>query len=45
MKRFRVVITTRALLEVEEAFEWLAERSPAAAERWRAALLRAVHTS
>jgi plasmid stabilization system protein ParE len=39
---FRVEITVRAAEEVRQGFRWLAERSPAAAERWRASLLAAI---
>ena len=40
--KFRVHITLTAFEEVEEAYEWLAARSPSAARRWREALLKAV---
>ena len=39
---FRVEITRRAAQEVEEQYDWLAQRSQAAADRWRKALLAAV---
>src|SRR6476660_5339118 len=39
---YRVEVTATALAEIEKAFDWIAERSPAAAERWRASLLGAV---
>lgn len=41
---YAVLITPTALAEVQEAYEWLAEQSPPAAERWRAALLDAVQS-
>jgi plasmid stabilization system protein ParE len=40
--RFRVVITRRALREIDAALEWLAERSPPAAARWHRRLLDAI---
>src|SRR5262245_14701342 len=39
---YRVVITATALAEIEQAFDWLAERNPRAAEKWHASLLAAV---
>jgi len=39
---FRVEITRRAAREIEAQYEWLAERSPVSAERWRDSLLAAV---
>jgi plasmid stabilization system protein ParE len=39
---FRVEITRRAAREIENQFHWLAERSPAAAERLRDRLLAAI---
>jgi plasmid stabilization system protein ParE len=39
---FRVVIARKAAREIEDQYEWLAERSRAAANRWRASLLAAV---
>jgi plasmid stabilization system protein ParE len=38
---YRVIFTPRARAEAVEAFRWIAERSPAAAERWYAGLERA----
>jgi len=35
---YRVVVTARARADALEAFLWLAERSPDAAERWHLAL-------
>lgn len=40
--RYRVVVTTRARADALEAFTWLAERSPDAAERWYLALREAI---
>jgi plasmid stabilization system protein ParE len=40
----RVVVTARARAEALEAFVWLAERSPEAAERWYLALQRAIRS-
>lgn len=39
---YRVVVTTRARADALEAFVWLAERSPDAAERWFLALREAI---
>jgi plasmid stabilization system protein ParE len=39
---FRVEITRRAAREIEDQYEWLAERSRALADRWRGSLLAAV---
>jgi plasmid stabilization system protein ParE len=39
---FRVEIARRAALEIEDQYEWLAERSPVSADRWRDSLLAAV---
>jgi plasmid stabilization system protein ParE len=39
---FRVVITRKAAREIEHHYDWLAERSRAAADRWRDSLLAAV---
>jgi plasmid stabilization system protein ParE len=39
---FRVEIAGRAAREIEEQYEWLAQRSPTAADRWRDSLLAAV---
>lgn len=39
---FRVEIARKAAHEIEEQYEWLAERSPAAADRWRDSLLDAI---
>jgi len=39
---YRVVVTARARADALEAFTWLAERSPDAAERWFLALQEAI---
>jgi len=39
---YRVVVTARARADALEAFVWLAERSPDAAERWFLALQEAI---
>jgi plasmid stabilization system protein ParE len=39
-----VVIARAAAREIEEQYNWLAERSEAAANRWRDALLEAIDT-
>jgi plasmid stabilization system protein ParE len=39
---YRVVVTARARADALEAFIWLAERSPEAAERWYLALQGAI---
>lgn len=39
---YRVLVTARARADAVEALRWIAERSPAAAERWRAGLERAI---
>jgi plasmid stabilization system protein ParE len=41
---FRVEITRRAARDIQEQYDWLAERSPAAADRWRKALQGAVES-
>ena len=41
---FQVVIARKAAREIEEQYHWIAERSPAAANRWRNSLLDAVGT-
>ena len=41
---FQVVLARRAAREIEEQYNWLAERSEAAANRWRDALLAAIDT-
>jgi len=40
--KYQVEITDLAWFEVQEAYEWLAERAPPAAERWKSGLLAAV---
>ena len=37
-----VVITDKAWAEVEEAYDWLADRSPQSARKWKLGLLDAV---
>lgn len=37
--KYTVVITDTAWSEVEEAYEWLAARAPAAAQKWKMGLL------
>ena len=41
---FHVIIAHKAAREIEEQYHWLAERSEAAANRWRNALLEAINT-
>ena len=40
--KYRVLITNKAWNDIEQAFLWLAARSPEAAERWRGALLEVI---
>jgi toxin ParE1/3/4 len=40
--KYQVEITDPAWVEVQEAYEWLAERAPVAADRWKAGLLEAI---
>lgn len=40
--KYEVEISNTAWSEVEEAFEWLAARAPAAALRWKTGLLEAI---
>jgi plasmid stabilization system protein ParE len=40
----QVVIARKAAREIEEQYNWLAERSAAAADRWRGSLLEAIST-
>jgi plasmid stabilization system protein ParE len=42
MKPYQVVVTDPAWVEVQEAYEWLAERAPAAADLWKSGLLEAI---
>src|SRR6266850_642608 len=42
--KYEVVITAMALAEVQEAYDWLVERAPHAADRWRESLLQAVRS-
>ena len=39
---FRVVIARRAKREIQDYDDWLGQRSPAAAQRWRNSFLKAV---
>jgi plasmid stabilization system protein ParE len=39
---YQIRITARALREIDEALEWLAERAPAAASRWYEQLSEAI---
>jgi plasmid stabilization system protein ParE len=41
---FVVVLARKAAREIEEQYDWLAERSEAAANRWRNSLLEAIGT-
>jgi len=41
---WHVTIARRAAREIEEQYHWLAERSEAAANRWRNSLLQAIDT-
>ncbi len=41
---FTVHITSRALREIDEALQWLSERSHAAALRWHERLVEAIHS-
>jgi len=41
---FSVVLAQKAAREIEEQYNWLAERSEAAANRWRDSLPEAIHT-
>jgi plasmid stabilization system protein ParE len=40
--KFEVAITDTAWDEIQEAYDWLAHRAPAAAERWKLGLLDAI---
>ncbi len=40
--KYRVEITDTAWAELQAAYEWLTERAPGAARRWRDSLLQAV---
>jgi plasmid stabilization system protein ParE len=42
--KYQVEITDPAWFELQEAYDWLAERAPTAALRWRAGLLAAIET-
>jgi plasmid stabilization system protein ParE len=42
--KFAVEITDTAWAEIEEAYDWLARRAPAAAARWKDNLLAAIDT-
>lgn len=41
---FSVVLARKAAREIEEQYNWLAQRSEAAADRWRDSLLGAIGT-
>jgi plasmid stabilization system protein ParE len=41
---YRVILQPRAQVEVEEAFRWIAEESPARAEKWFDGLQAAIET-
>ena len=41
---WNVVLARKAAREIEEQYDWLARRSPAAADRWRNSLLEAINT-
>jgi plasmid stabilization system protein ParE len=41
---WHVVIARKAAREIEAQYDWLAERSEAAADRWRDSLLQAIGT-
>ncbi len=41
---FHVAIARKAAREIEDQFNWLADRSEAAANRWRNSLLQAIDT-
>ena|SRR5688572_16982711 len=40
--KHRVVTTLLALADMESAYEWIAERSPLNAERWKQRLLKTI---
>jgi plasmid stabilization system protein ParE len=40
--RYPVEITDPAWFELQEAYDWLAQRAPDAADRWKAGLLTAI---
>lgn len=40
--KYVVVIAERASNEIEEAYDWLADRDPAAASKWKLCLLDAI---
>lgn len=42
--KFEVAITDAAWDEIQEAYDWLAHRAPAAAERWKSGLLDAIQS-
>lgn len=42
--KFRVEFSATAWEEIQAAFSWLANHSPAAAERWKQAILSAVES-
>ncbi len=42
--KFQVAITDEAWDEIQEAHDWLADRAPVAAARWKAGLLDAIQS-
>jgi plasmid stabilization system protein ParE len=40
--KYQVEIADPAWMELQEAYEWLADRAPAAAARWKSGLLDAI---
>ena len=40
--KFVVEVTDTAWTEIQEAYDWLAQRAPAAAARWKQGLLEAI---
>jgi len=42
--KYRVLIQPPAVADLDEAFEWIAGRSPKAAGRWYSQVLHAIHT-
>jgi plasmid stabilization system protein ParE len=42
--KFRVILARNAAREIEEQYDWLAERSEASALRWKISLLDAIET-
>jgi plasmid stabilization system protein ParE len=42
--KYRIILQPRALQDLEEAYRWIAERSPEAAARWYNGLTRTIAT-